>query len=112
MNKMNQPIKDYKPKTNLACLCARNPRALECDSQGSYQTFQKFEDIKYCVDKDGFRKTRQYYLTEDNECRIPKCECFSEAITGCTTSQDACMDCDENGSNCHECEECQEFDCN
>ena len=112
MDKMNQPIADYKPKTNSACLCARNDKALKCDSQGRYETFQKFMDIKYCVDKDGFRKTRQYYLNEDSECRIPKCECFSDAITGCTTSQDACMDCDTNGTNCHECKECPEADCN
>ena len=112
MNKINQPEGDFKPKSNSDCLCARNQRSLTCDSKGNYRIFQKFADIKYCVDRDGFRTTRQYYLSEDSECRIPKCECFSEKISGCITSQDACMDCDENGTNCQECTPCPETDCN
>ena len=115
MSKMNQPIANYKQlqsNGNMDCYCARNPKSLQCNGQGSYKEFQKFEDIKYCVDKDGFRKTRQYYYTEDRGCRIPKCECFSEAVAGCSTDLDACMVCDENNTNCHECPECPETDCN
>ena len=117
MDKIEQPIANFKKiqdmSSNMDCLCARSPKSLQCDAQGSYKEFQTFQDIKYCVDGDGFRKTRKYDYREDNECRIPKCECFSTAIAGCThDSQEACRVCDENDTNCHECEPCPETDCN
>ena len=112
MDKYNQPLGDKKPNSDNDCSCARDPKSFTCDSKGNYQIFQKFQDVKYCIDRDGFRTTRQYHLDEDNECRIPKCECFSEKIQGCVPSDEACKKCDENGNNCHECDECQETDCN
>ena len=116
---MDQPIGNYKKLADMNsimdCLCARSPgKNLDCDSQGSFKEFQTFQDIKYCVDRDGFRKTRHYDNPfPNNVCRIPKCECFSTAIEGCThDSQEACRHCDDDGKNCHECPECTETDCN
>merc|ERR1719334_2842587 len=115
MDKMNQPKNNYNPTSDKDCSCARDPKSFTCDSKGNYQIFQKFEDAKggtkYCIDRDGFRTTRQYDFNEHTECRIPKCECFSEKINGCVPSYEACKQCDENGNNCHECDECQETEC-
>ena len=114
---MNQPIANYKQlqdmKSDMDCWCARNEKSLQCDEQGSYKEFQKFEDIKYCVDRDGFRKTRQYYHADKFPgCRIPGCECFSGAFEGCVPDMDACMVCDPSTHECKECEPCPETDCN
>ena len=117
MDKINQPIGNYKQsqdrKKDMDCLCARNSKSLQCDAQGSYKEFQTFQDIKYCVDQDGFRKTRQYSFSDDRQCLIPKCECaFGNTVEGCTQfSTEACRVCDQMGQ-CRECEECEETDCN
>ena len=117
MDKINRPIGNYKQvgqKKDMDCLCARNSKSLQCDGQGSYTEFQTFQDIKYCVDQDGFRKTRQYSLSDDRQCRIPKCECaFGDTVEGCTPdTTEACRVCDPITTYCYECEECEETDCN
>ena len=113
---MNQPIANYKKLQDLNldmdCWCARNKKSLQCDEQGSYKQFQKFEDIKYCVDRDGFRTTIQYYHADYN-CRIPGCECFSGAFPeeGCVPDMYACMDCGPDHT-CKECPPCEDTECN
>ena len=105
MDKMNQPIANYRQtedrNSNMDCLCARK-KDLKCDAQGSYKEFQKFEEIKYCVDKDGFRTTRQYYHTIETNCRIPGCEIFSDI--------DSCKDC--SSDHCVQCPPCKTTECN
>ena len=113
MDKMNQPIDAYTEgngySNNMDCKCARKNDVLKCDQQGSYKEFQAFEDMKYCVDRDGFRTTIQYFVNDGSDnCRIPQCEPSLQDL-----DPDSCRDPpDCEGSGCNECKPCEETTCN
>ena len=69
VDEFNNWIQDYNDnkvlKNDFNCQCARdklkNPdNGLICDDHGNYQHIQRFDELEFCVDTDGFQTTPSY----------------------------------------------------
>jgi len=109
VDEFNNWIQDYNGnkvlKQDFNCQCARdklkNPdNGLICDDHGNYQPIQRFDELEFCVDTDGFQTTPSYPNPGPHG---KKCKLGGNNYEYCPAREVECIGENGNEENCEDC---------